>query len=70
MSKLLGSGPLVLESQFKVTGKPGPSPYPTRKYICRRCSVEFMYYKGVRQIAPGIGLCKLHNPTYQDEQPV
>lgn len=67
MSKLLGSGPLVIQSQYKVSDKPGPGQarHHRRLYICRRCSKEFDYYPGIKQIAPGIGLCKEHNPDFK-----
>lgn len=53
---------------------PGPSGpikgegvYPTTKpsYICAKCQQTFKWYKGVKVLGGGIGLCTEHNPHYK-----
>lgn len=36
-----------------------------KRYICRKCSVDFIVYKGMKRVGPvgsGIGYCEAHNP--------
>jgi len=37
-------------------------------YICARCSQTFKWYKGVRVVRPGIGLCPEHNPKFKRDE--
>ncbi len=64
MSKLLGTGPLTMQNlvqsqqPINTTGK--------RNYICRRCTTTFTWYKGAKTFPGGTGLCKQHNPNYNE----
>lgn len=56
-----------MNTKPQLTGPGADAPMETRRrtFICRKCNVTFLFYKGMRAYPGGTGLCKEHNPNYK-----
>lgn len=46
----------------------GVSQAAKASYVCAKCQQTFRWYKGVKTLGNGIGLCEVHNPNYKRDE--